>query len=196
MKTAALAVGNKIRQRILYAGVHFPAHGQIGPGIIWGGRRNISIGEGTNIERFCRIAGGTQGRVSIGRNCHIASSVVIRSFDGNIRIGDHVLLNYGCILLGNGGIDVGEDTKLAPYCVLAASNHRFDVPTIPIREQGCSSRGIRIGKDVWLGAHCTVLDGVQIGDGAVIGAGAVVTKDIPPFAVAVGVPASVVRYRK
>lgn len=194
-KKAFFCVAELFRQKVLYSGVKFGRRVSTMTGIIWGCRNHITIGDDSRIERFCRIAGGDPGRILIGAHCHIAESTVMRSFAGNIEISDYVLLNYGCILLGNGGIQIGENSKLAPYCVVAASNHRFDDPEIAIRLQGVTSQGIKIGKDVWVGAHCVILDGAEIGDGAIIGAGAVVLGKIPALGIAVGVPAKVIKFR-
>lgn len=74
-------------------------------------------------------------------------------------------------------------------------NHVFADPDTPIRLQGETASGIRIGRDVWIGTSVKVLDGVEIGDGCVVGAGSVVTKSLPPYCVAVGVPAKVRAWR-
>lgn len=79
--------------------------------------------------------------------------------------------------------------------VFIPANHRFSDISRPIMEQGLICKGIVVGSDVWIGTGAKVLDGVEIGDGAVIGAGSVVTRDIPPYSVAVGVPAKVISYR-
>ena len=75
------------------------------------------------------------------------------------------------------------------------TQHVFKDPAVPIIDQSFTSKGIVIRDDVWLGAGVVIVDGVTVGEGAVVGAGSVVTKDIPPGAIAVGVPARVVRYR-
>jgi acetyltransferase-like isoleucine patch superfamily enzyme len=75
-------------------------------------------------------------------------------------------------------------------------NHVFADPDRPIRLQGETAKGIRIGRDVWLGNGVRVTDGVEIGDGCVIGAGSVVTRSIPPYSIAVGSPARVIRQRR
>jgi acetyltransferase-like isoleucine patch superfamily enzyme len=72
-------------------------------------------------------------------------------------------------------------------------DHRFDDPNIPIVDQGYVTSPIRIGRDCWIGCNAVILKGVSIGDGAVIAAGAVVTKDVPPRCLAGGVPARIIR---
>ena len=93
------------------------------------------------------------------------------------------------------GIKIGDDSRIAAYTVMTPMNHVFADPETPVRLQGETAKGIRIGRDVWIGTGVKILDGVEIGDGCVVGAGSVVTKSLPPFAVAVGVPAKVRHWR-
>lgn len=96
----------------------------------------------------------------------------------------------------NGEVEIGDDVLMGPDVIIMSRNHLFQDLSIPIRLQGYTEhRRVVIGNDVWIGARVIILPGVKIGSGAVIGAGAVVTSDIPEFAVAVGVPARVIQYR-
>lgn len=133
----------------------------------------LSIGEGTIIAPYAFLDPQT-GRISIGRNCSV---------------------NTMCRLYGRGNLTIGNDTRIGTGCALLPMNHIYEDPDTLIRLQGETHEGIEIGNDVWLGADVKVLDGVTIGDGSVIGAGSVVTHSIPPFSVAVGVPARVVKRR-
>jgi acetyltransferase-like isoleucine patch superfamily enzyme len=96
---------------------------------------------------------------------------------------------------GIGGVEIGKDTMLGPNVVLISGSHVFDNPNVPIRLQGTTRAKITIGHDVWLGANVCVMSGVTIGEGTIVGSGAVVTKDIPPFSIAGGVPAVILRKR-
>ena len=93
-------------------------------------------------------------------------------------------------------IKIGKLCLIGPGVVMRTSQHRFDEPYLPIRQQGHDVADIFIEDNVWIGAHAVILGGVRIRSGAVIGAGAVVNKDIPAMAVAVGVPAKVIKFRK
>jgi acetyltransferase-like isoleucine patch superfamily enzyme len=93
-------------------------------------------------------------------------------------------------------VTVGRDGLFAAYTYLVGGGHEFERLDVPVVEQGRSSRGISLGDNVWLGTGTKVLDGVRIGNAVVVGAGAVVTEDLPDGAVAVGVPARVVRRRE
>jgi len=100
---------------------------------------------------------------------------------GKIVLGKEVSVNPFCLLHGNGGLTIGDNTRIASNTVIVAANHIFDDPEQPIHQQGLRCEGIDIGSDVWIGAGCRILDGVKIGDGAVVAAGAVVTRSVDPF---------------
>lgn len=107
----------------------------------------------------------------------------------NITVGKNVFINSGCRFQDQGGITIGDDSLIGHNVVLATLNHSLN----PEERATTLPAPIVIGKKVWLGANVTVIPGVTIGDGAVIAAGAVVTRDIPPNAVAAGVPARTVK---
>lgn len=107
----------------------------------------------------------------------------------NITIGKNVFINSGCCFQDQGGITIGDGTLIGHQVVLATLNHDL----MPGRRESMNAAPIAIGKNVWIGSHATVLAGVTIGDNAVIAAGAVVNKDVPPNAVAAGVPAKIIR---
>jgi maltose O-acetyltransferase len=93
-------------------------------------------------------------------------------------------------------LKVGKDVMMGPYVVIIGDNHRFDNLDLPMRLQGTQEYPpVRIGDDVWIGARAIILPGLTIGNGAIIGAGSVVTKDVPPYAICAGNPAKIIRYR-
>ncbi|WP_104111801.1 DapH/DapD/GlmU-related protein [Arthrobacter sp. N199823] len=106
-------------------------------------------------------------------------------FGKNIRFGENVFLNSGCRFQDQGGIDIGAGSLIGHNAVITTLNHDM----LPSRRADMHPARVVIGEGVWFGANVTVLPGVSIGDGAVVGAGAVVTKDVPAGAVVVGVPA-------
>lgn len=112
-----------------------------------------------------------------------------------LRIGKGVGLNLGCWVDARGEVTIGDDTIMGPYCIISSTNHRFDRLDIPMLLQEDDKKPVRIGNNVWLGARVTVLPGVTIGDDTVVGAGAVVTRNIPANTIAVGNPARVIRSR-
>ncbi len=107
----------------------------------------------------------------------------------NIYIGKNVFINCCCHFQDQGGIYIGDGALIGSFVVLATINHSLN----PAQRSDNHPSPIHIGKNVWLGSHCTVLPGVTIGDNSVIAAGAVVTKDVPAYSVAAGVPAGVIK---
>jgi acetyltransferase-like isoleucine patch superfamily enzyme len=160
---------------------------------------NISIGLGAFIDDFVTIYSHKDGGIiSVGRGTRIYRGTVIEvGAGGSIRLGDDSHIQSSCDLKGFlRDLSIGSKANIGPHCRFSSYNHRFDDPGKPIASQGLVSRGDTVVEDdVWLGAGVTVLDGVRIGRGAVVGAGAVVTKDIPPYSVAVGIPARVMGWR-
>lgn len=133
-----------------------------------------------------------QGSVDIGDGSFFAAD------GGQIIIGDKTSFNTNVHINSSigGMIKIGKLCLIGPGVVMRTSQHRFDEPYLPIRQQGHDVADIFIEDNVWIGAHAVILGGVRIRSGAVIGAGAVVNKDIPAMAVAVGVPAKVIKFRK
>ncbi len=107
----------------------------------------------------------------------------------NLKIGKRVFFNSGCRFQDQGGITIGDGALIGHNVVLATVNHDLD----PARRGDNLPAPIVIGKDVWIGANATVLPGVTVGDGSVIAAGAVVTRDVPANTIVAGVPAHVVK---
>jgi acetyltransferase-like isoleucine patch superfamily enzyme len=116
-------------------------------------------------------------------------------FPQNVTLGNDVHMNRGVCITAKAPIRIGNDVLIGPYVVINSGNHTYSDSTVPIRIQGHSAAPITIGDDVWIGAHATILPGVTIGRGAVVAAGAVITHDVPPYAITAGVPARVIKLR-
>lgn len=108
----------------------------------------------------------------------------------NTTVGRNVVINAACCFQDQGGITIGDGTLIGHQVVLATLNHDF----APSKRADLQPRPIVIGKNVWIGAHATVVPGVTIGDGSIIAAGAVVTHDVPPKVVVGGVPARIIKH--
>ncbi|MBR1851231.1 MAG: sugar O-acetyltransferase [Bacteroidales bacterium] len=111
------------------------------------------------------------------------------NYGPGVSFGRDCFLNFGCTLLALGGIAIGDGAFIGPNCVLATEFH----PEEPERRHSLLTRPIVIGRNAWLGAGVTVLAGVTVGDNAIVAAGAVVTRDVPPNTVVAGTPARVLR---
>lgn len=107
----------------------------------------------------------------------------------NIRVGKRVFINAGCCFQDQGGIYIGDDCLIGHQVVIATLNHDLD----PAHRKDLLPKPVKLGNNVWVGAHATILPGVTVGDNAVIAAGAVVTKDVPANTVVAGVPAKVIK---
>ncbi|MCH5351640.1 MAG: sugar O-acetyltransferase [Clostridiales bacterium] len=107
----------------------------------------------------------------------------------NITVGKNVFINSGCCFQDQGGITIGDNCLIGQQVVIATLNHDL----CPEKRANMQPAPVVIGKNVWIGAHATILAGVTIGDNAVVAAGAVVTKNVPPNTVAAGVPAKVIK---
>ncbi|QYK06431.1 acyltransferase [Shewanella zhangzhouensis] len=124
--------------------------------------------------------------IRIGNQCMIAAGVFIH---GPVEMGDEVAINHGSSLDGGRvGIKIGSRTRIANNVTIYAFNHGM-TPDEPIYTQKVSSKGIVIGEDVWIGAQAGIVDGVTIGNHAVVGMGAIVTRDVAPYSIVAGNPA-------
>jgi acetyltransferase-like isoleucine patch superfamily enzyme len=165
------------------------------PPLLISGANRIELGDDTRVESFVALTVSPGGRIQIGSGCELRSFARLEADTGFIVIGNNCSVNPFCLLSGYGGLQIGNDVRIASHCVVLSSTHRYDDATLPIQAQGVVREGTEIGDDVWLGSHVVVVAGVRIGAHSIIGAGAVVLDEIPPFAVAAGVPARVVRMR-
>ena len=159
---------------------------------------SLELGEHTFIgERVIIFEDKKGGAVNIGHRVHIHRDTTLQTGQGgSIVIGAETHIQPRCQLSGYlGAIRIGERVEVAPNCAFYPYNHQV-LPDQPIRSQPLVSRGdIVIADDAWLGFGAVILDGVRIGCGAVVGAGSVVTRDVPDGAIVAGNPARVIRHR-
>ena len=158
--------------------------------------RNKHLDVGRNVEIDFRAFIARGGRVYLGEQTVIRAGAMLLPSSGSISIGKRTSINQYAIINGEGGVTIGNSVMVAAFAGIFAGNHNFNDLTVPISEQGTNTKGgIHIEDDVWIGSHAVILDGVRIGRGSVIGAGAVVTRDVAPYSVMMGVPAQKVRSR-
>ncbi|MGX6449062.1 acyltransferase [Patulibacter sp. S7RM1-6] len=136
-----------------------------------------------------------EGRLEIGPQAFFEDGVWLTAGErGRIRIGGGTFLNLGVMVAAEGLVEIGEHCMAANGCLITDADHRFDDPDRPVPWQGFTTSGPTVlGDNVWLGANVVVTSGVTIGRRSVVGANSVVTRDLPPFSVAAGVPARVLR---
>jgi|SRR5690606_12239423 len=153
----------------------------------------IRFGADCFVSPEARLFAEPGREIYVGDGSHIAAEVFLH---GPIRLGRHVGINHRVTMDGGAaGIEIGDHTRIAAHCTFYAFNHGLN-PDRLIREQPVTSKGIRIGSDVWIGANVGIVDGVQVGEHAVIAMGSVVTRDVPAYAIVAGAPARVVGDRR
>lgn len=130
----------------------------------------------------------------MGKNVIIMSSCMIQTPSG-IEIGDNVIINHNTTISGQASLKIGNYVMIGPNCNILTSLHGFETITHPIMYQKLTYGSVTIGDDVWLGANVVVLPGVTLEKGAIVGANAVVTKNVKAYAIVGGVPAKLIRYR-
>jgi acetyltransferase-like isoleucine patch superfamily enzyme len=167
---------------------------RISPGAYLKGHDNIRLGSKCKVHDSVSLDASRGPGIDLGDQVTLNRYAYLQGDKGGIRIGSRVEINNFAIVNGTGGVDIGDDTLIGPGVRLISYQHRFAAGST-IRSQVSDARPIRIGRDVWLGANAVVLAGVTVGDGAVIAAGAVVTRDVPANAVVAGVPARQVKAR-
>jgi acetyltransferase-like isoleucine patch superfamily enzyme len=157
---------------------------------------NIEIGNNLIIEEGVRIRVLYPNTgIRIGDKVHLDRMADIKAFGGDlIEIGDNVYIGPFSIVAG-AKIKIGNDCLIASHVGVYGNNHGFKDPDKPIKKQGSTNQTLIIEEDCWIGTGAKVLDGITIQKGCVVGAGAVVTKDLPPYSIAVGIPAKVVGKR-
>lgn len=174
---------------------------------------NVTIGIGVKIENpqyihignNVRICDGTtliargEGGIVLEDGVCLNDRVYLDTEDkdnGYIRVGQGVYIGTGTTLFGHRGLEIGDKCLLAQNITLTPYSHIFDDPERSIRSQGGHSKKVIIGRDVYIGMGVNIMYSGDIGEGSVIGAGSVVVKPIPPYSVAVGCPAKVIKERK
>jgi acetyltransferase-like isoleucine patch superfamily enzyme len=171
----------------------------LGKGIALRHPARISLGDQVAIDDNVLLdASGPEGsKVEIGDQVIVSRNCVIQGKSGPLTIGARTDIGCNTIITSPAaGIEIGQAVLIAGNCYIGGSRYIADRLDVPMMDQGIYSKGPTIIEDgCWLGAGATVLDGVRIGKGSIVGAGAVVTKDLPDYSIAVGTPAQVVRMR-
>lgn len=141
------------------------------------------------------VARRGHGHLELGPWCWIGADNRLRAHEGSVRLGPKVVLGRDNAVNGYLDIEIGENALLSDWIYITDFDHRYEDLNVPIRKQGIVKSPVRIGADVWIGEKATVLRGADIGTGSVIGSQTLVKGTIPPFSVAVGRPAQVIKSR-
>ena len=158
----------------------------------------IRIGDDVFIDDNCCLdAKGADNRgITIGNGVFIGRNTILSCKNGDIEIDDRANIGFNCEIFSGGHVRLGKNTLVAAYTYLVGGDHLHDRTDIPVLDQGRVAKGIEVDDNVWLGAHVVIADGARVGRDAIIGAGAVVRGEIPPFRIAAGIPATVIRDRR
>src|SRR3954469_23058461 len=157
----------------------------------------IHIADNVVIDDNCLLdAKGDSNRgIRIGRGVFVGRNTILSCKDGDIELADGANLGFNCEVFSASRVRIGRSVLMAAYCYVIAGDHDFSDPSVAVLAQTRTSAGVSVGDGVWMGAGAKILDGVTVGEHAVIGAGAVVRENVPPSAIAVGIPARVVATR-
>ena len=165
-------------------------------------KSRIGFGMNVSIQKDCHVdALSTEGiqfgdNVSIQKRTIIECSGTIKQLGKGLKIGNNVGIGSNSYLGCAGGVEIGDDTIAGNFVSFHAENHNFYNLDIPIRLQGVNRKGISVGKNCWIGAKVTILDGAMIGDGCILAAGAVVREGVyEKNSILAGVPARIIKSR-
>ena len=148
--------------------------------------KNISVGKNVKFEDYSEIQGLASEPLIFSDNVTIGRNVMIRpsSYYGidlvqGLTIGENSSIGPDAYVGCAGKITIGKNVMFGPKCSLFAENHNFSDTSVSIKNQGVNQKGITVEDNVWIGSNCITLDGVTVGEGSIIGAGTLVTKDVP-----------------
>lgn len=155
--------------------------------------KSLNIGNNVVIDALSKEGVVIGDNVTIKDNTIIECTAVLRNLSEGIEIGSNVGISQNCFIAARAKIKIGNDVIIGPGVSFFSENHNFSNSEELIRLQGETRKNIIIEDDVWIGANATILAGVHIGTHSVIGAGSIVTKDVPAYTVVIGSPAKPTR---
>lgn len=148
-------------------------------------------GRGSVVRRYSRMDLFPFNKFSLGQNAIIEDYAVINNGVGDVEIGSSTIIGIGCVVIGP--VSVGNNVMFAQHVVVSGLNHAYQDVSLPISQQQVTCKKITIEDEVWVGANSVITAGVTLGRHSVVGAGSVVTKDVPPFSIVAGNPARVIK---
>lgn len=168
-----------------------------GTGVVIRSPGRIAIGNRVMIDDHVVLdAKGVTSKIELGDQILVGRNTILSCNEAIIRVGNFVSIGPFCFFACKGLIEIGSNVSIGSGTHLMAGSHAFDDPDMPIIQQARTAKGIIVEDNVWIGTGAKVLDGVTVGRNSIVGAGAVVSKDVPAWTVVLGNPARVVEKRK
>jgi acetyltransferase-like isoleucine patch superfamily enzyme len=155
----------------------------------------VLISDNVEINALSKQGITLGNNVSIHRNTIIECTGVIRELGEGLIIGNNVGIAQNCFIQVRGFVSIGSNVMFGPTVSIFSENHGFENTEIPMIKQPTTRKGVIIEDDVWLGTQSVILDGVTIGKGSIIAAGAIVNTNVPPYSIVAGVPAKIIKSR-
>jgi acetyltransferase-like isoleucine patch superfamily enzyme len=162
----------------------------------------ITSGACFNLEDNVVINALCKTGIKFGKNVSLRSGTiidctgVIRELGEGLVVGDYVGISEGCFIQVRGSVVIGSYVMMGPNVSVFSENHGTSNPDIRLIDEKNIRKGVTIEDNVWIGSSAIILDGVTVGQGSIIAAGCVVTRDVPPFTIVAGVPGNVIKERK
>ncbi len=179
--------------------------GSVGRNVLFGSNitfrhpHKIHIGDNVYIDNNCMLdaKGVNNNGIAIGNNVFLGRNTIVSCKDGNVILEDGVNVGFNCELYSASTVVLRKNALVSAYCYfVGGGGYDLERHDISFAEQeGLDSRGIEVGADTWIGARTTALDGISIGQGAVVAAGSLLREDVPALTIVAGVPARIVRKR-
>lgn len=177
--------------------------GKVGGGTVFGAGMvlrcpsRVEIGSDVMIDDGVVIdAKGDGSAINLGDQILLGRNSILSCNDSSLSIGNFVSIGPFCFIVSRSVVDIGDNVAIGAGTKILGGGHDFSDPDTPVIHQERTSKGITIGDGAWIGIGASILDGVTIGKNSIVGAGAVVSKDVPDWTVAIGNPARVVEKRK
>jgi acetyltransferase-like isoleucine patch superfamily enzyme len=169
-----------------------------GSGVVFRHPKKISIGDNVVIDDNCVLdaKGDANSGISIAKNVFIGRNSIMYCQNGDILIDDDSNIGSNCQIFSARLVRIGKKVLVGAYSYFIGGGHKSDRIDIPIIDQGREAKGITVKDDVWVGAGVKVLDGITVNESSILGTGAVVTEDVPKYAVVAGIPAKIIKDRQ
>jgi len=156
---------------------------------------NARFREGVTIHQNCHLAAVGKWEIGTGTEIQTNCSITAREqeFEGGFIVGDQCYIGDASIIDIAGGVTIGDNVAIGPYCIIYTHDHEPEKDLDAIWKGKIKLGAVSIGRGAWIGSRVTILSGVKIGERSIVGAGAVVTSDVPAGCLALGVPARIVK---